>query len=82
MLWIQLFLCIVEEIMARNRLYVQHRGNFLDLDTFFFPFFAVWELELKAYTLSHSTSPFFVLGFFKIGSRELLAQAGSELRSS
>jgi hypothetical protein len=24
--------------------------------------------ELRAYTLNHSTSPFFVLGFFKIGS--------------
>jgi hypothetical protein len=37
--------------------------------------------ELGAYTLSHSTSPFFfpVRGFFEIGSRELSAQAGFEL---
>jgi hypothetical protein len=38
--------------------------------------------ELRAYTLSHSTSPFFVMGFFKISSHELLAQAGFEPRSS
>jgi hypothetical protein len=37
--------------------------------------FAVLELELKAYTLSHSTSPFFVMGFFEIGLLELCAQA-------
>jgi hypothetical protein len=28
---------------------------------------AVLEFELMAYTLSHSTSPFFVMGFFEIG---------------
>jgi hypothetical protein len=33
-------------------------------------------LELRAYTLSHST--FFVMGFFKIGSHELFAWAGFE----
>jgi hypothetical protein len=38
---------------------------------FFFSFFAVLGLELRAYTLSHSTSPFFVMGLFKIGSCEL-----------
>jgi hypothetical protein len=31
-------------------------------------FFAVLGLELRAYTLSHSTSLFFVMGFFEIGS--------------
>jgi hypothetical protein len=46
----------------------------------FFFFFAVPGLELRAYTLSHSTSPFFVIGVFKIGSRELFALAGFELR--
>jgi hypothetical protein len=35
--------------------------------------------ELRAYTLSHSTSPFFVKGFFEIGSPELFVQAGFEL---
>jgi hypothetical protein len=30
--------------------------------------------ELRACTLSHSISPFFVLGFFKIGSQELFSQ--------
>jgi hypothetical protein len=29
--------------------------------------------ELRAYTLSHSISSFFVMGFFKIGSHELFA---------
>jgi hypothetical protein len=41
-----------------------------------FTFSVVLGLELKAYTSSHSTSPFFVMGFFKIGSHELFAQAG------
>jgi hypothetical protein len=35
-------------------------------------------LELRAYTLSHSTSPFFVMGFFRDRSRELFAWAGFE----
>jgi hypothetical protein len=30
----------------------------------FFFFVAVLGFELRAYTLSHSTSPFFVMGFF------------------
>jgi hypothetical protein len=41
-----------------------------------FFFFAVLRLELRVYTLSHSTSPF--LGIFKIESHELFAQAGFE----
>jgi hypothetical protein len=40
----------------------------------FFPSFSVLGFELRAYTLSHSTSPFFVMGFFQIGSCELFAQ--------
>jgi hypothetical protein len=32
--------------------------------------------------LSHSTSPFFVKGFFRIGSSKLFVQAGFEPRSS
>jgi hypothetical protein len=44
---------------------------------FFFFFWWYWGLgfELRSYTLSHSTSTFFVKGFFKIGSREQFAQA-------
>jgi hypothetical protein len=42
--------------------------------TFFF-FFVVLGFELRAYTLSHSTSPF--LYFLEIGSYEVFAQAGS-----
>jgi hypothetical protein len=29
------------------------------------------------YTLSHSTSPFYVMNFFEMGFHELLAQAGN-----
>jgi hypothetical protein len=39
-------------------------------------------LELRAYTLSHSTSPCFEKGIFKIRSRELFALVGFEQRSS
>jgi hypothetical protein len=31
---------------------------------------------LASQALSHSTSPFFVLGIFKIGSHELFTRAG------
>jgi hypothetical protein len=48
----------------------------------FFFFFPVLELELRAFTLSHSTSPIFVKSFFEIGSRELFAWPGFELLSS
>jgi hypothetical protein len=44
--------------------------------------FAVLGLKLRAYTLSHSTSPFFCDGFFEIGSLELFAWAGFEPQSS
>jgi hypothetical protein len=35
-------------------------------------------LEFKAYTFSHSTSPFFVISFFKIGFHKLFPEAGFE----
>jgi hypothetical protein len=38
--------------------------------------------ELRAYTLSHSTSTVFVMVFFKIGSQELFARAGFKPQSS
>jgi hypothetical protein len=47
-----------------------------------FCFLVVLGFELRAYTLIHSTSPFFVMVFFKIGSCELFAQSGFEPRSS
>jgi hypothetical protein len=56
-----------------------HLGN---KTFFFFFFFVVLELEFRAYTLSHSTSLFFVLGIFEIGSHELFSRADFELRSS
>jgi hypothetical protein len=36
-------------------------------------FFSVLGLELRAYTLIHSTSPIFVMIFLQIGSQELFA---------
>jgi hypothetical protein len=39
-------------------------------------FFAVLGFELRTYTLSHFTSPFFVMNFFEIGSRELFERGG------
>jgi hypothetical protein len=44
-----------------------------------FFFVAVLGFELRAYTLSYSTSPIFVKVFFKIGSHKLFARAGFEL---
>jgi hypothetical protein len=41
--------------------------------------FAILGLELRAYTLSHITSLFFVMGVFEIGSLELFAPADFEL---
>jgi hypothetical protein len=37
-------------------------------------FFEVLGFELRVYTLSHSTVPFWCRDFFEIGSRELFAQ--------
>jgi hypothetical protein len=56
------------------------KKGYEDLHTFFF--FCITGFELRAYTLSHSTSPFFVMGFFEVGSHNLFAQPGFELRSS
>jgi hypothetical protein len=39
-------------------------------------FSAVLGFEFRAYTLSQSPRPFFVMVFFKIRSHELFAQAG------
>jgi hypothetical protein len=48
--------------------------------TFFF--FSVLVFELRAYTLSYSTSPFFVMGFFPGKVSELFAWANFEPQSS
>jgi hypothetical protein len=45
-------------------------------------FFSVLQLELRAFTLSHSASPFFVMGIFEIGSHELFVWAVFEPQSS
>jgi hypothetical protein len=40
----------------------------------FFFCFAVLELELRTFSLSHFTSHIFVVGVFEIGSHKLVAQ--------
>jgi hypothetical protein len=45
-------------------------------------FLAILGLELRAYTLSHSTSPVFLMEFFEIESLELFALAGLKRRFS
>jgi hypothetical protein len=46
---------------------------------FYLFIFAVLGLELKAYNLSPSTSPFLRWVFFEIGSHKLFAHTGFEL---
>jgi hypothetical protein len=41
-------------------------------------FFPLLGFELSTYTLSHSTSPFFVMGFFKTGSHKLFLHVAIE----
>jgi hypothetical protein len=41
-------------------------------------FFVVLGFEFRAYTLSYSTSPFFVMGFFEVGFCKLFTWAGFE----
>jgi hypothetical protein len=45
-------------------------------------FLVVLGLELRAYTLSHSTSPSFVMGFFEIGSHQVFSWADFKPQSS
>jgi hypothetical protein len=52
------------------------------MDSFFLFFFLGLGLELRAFTLSHSTNPIFVKGFSRQGLMELFAPAGFELQSS
>jgi hypothetical protein len=49
---------------------------------FCFFFLVVLGLELRAYTLSHSTSPIFVKGFCEIGSGRTICPVGFKLKSS
>jgi hypothetical protein len=49
--------------------------------SFFFFFFVVLRIEHRAYTLSQSISPFFVISVFEIGLHELFAWAGFQLWS-
>jgi hypothetical protein len=54
----------------------------LSLSLFYLFIFAVPGLELRAYTLSHSTSPTFVKGFTRYGLAELFVLAGFKPTSS
>jgi hypothetical protein len=56
--------------------------NIIEVHLIFKNFFAVLRLELMAYNLSHSTSPFLVMNVFKIESHKLFAWTGFEPRSS
>jgi hypothetical protein len=52
------------------------------VQAFIYLFIAVLGFELRAYTLSHSTSPFLWWVFFEIGSWEQFVLAGLNPRSS
>jgi hypothetical protein len=60
--------------MNISQLVILHLLNLLVAFNSGFFFFAVLGVELRAFTLSHSTSPFFVKVFFEIGSYELFAR--------
>jgi hypothetical protein len=53
-------------------------GGSCDILNLFLFFFAMLGFELRAYILSYSTCPIFVMGIFEIGSHELFAWAGFE----
>jgi hypothetical protein len=67
---------------ANNRVTENYNYSKFSFFLFFFFFLVVLRLELRAYTLSHSTSPFIVMDFFEIGSCELFARAGFKSWSS
>jgi hypothetical protein len=50
-------------------------------EVWFFFFFAVLGFELRTYTLSHFTNPYFMKGFFETESHEQFAWAGFEPQS-
>jgi hypothetical protein len=56
--------------VSHSHPYLRNLG--LAVNSFFF-FFCGTGVELRVFTLSHSTSTFFVKGFFEVGSRELFA---------
>jgi hypothetical protein len=66
------------DLIARSFFTVRAKEPFLS----FFFFLVVLGFELRAYTLSHSTCPFFVMGFFEMESPKLFAQAGFKAGSS
>jgi hypothetical protein len=62
---------------------IEHRPSNLFIYIFIITFFfVVLGLELRAYTLSHSTSPFLWWAFIKIRSLQLFAWIGFEPQSS
>jgi hypothetical protein len=57
-------------------------GSLIHFEVFMLLFFSILMFELRAYTLGYNTSPFFVMGIFKIGSVKLFARAGFKPQSS
>jgi hypothetical protein len=72
------FLCVYLHMLSK----VQSTVNHYSLFFFFFFFWWYWGLNSEPTPLSHSTSPFFCEGFFKLGSCELFAWADFEPLSS
>jgi hypothetical protein len=76
-------------LVSRNLLSTQSECGKCCVKIFFF-FWWPWGLNSGphaclgrySYHFSHSRSPFFMIGFFKIGSHELFAQASFKLLSS
>jgi hypothetical protein len=70
-------------LVFQRSVYLWHvcvSGVFVSMECDFF--FVVLGFELRAYTLSYPSIPFFVMCFFQIGSREWFAQDGFKPRSS
>jgi hypothetical protein len=56
-----------DTLVKEVKTYIKKKKNIKKKRIFFF-LFAGLGFELRAYTLSHSTRPFFVKGFSEIGS--------------
>jgi hypothetical protein len=76
------FLCFNMHVLIVRRSFVVIFLHMCILYFFFFFFFALLGLELRAFTLSHSTNPIFVKGFQDRVSQELFTWAGLEPWSS
>jgi hypothetical protein len=70
---------LITKLLSQSLLHLGylHTSNWVHLSSnpaffsFFFFVFAMLGFELRSYSLSHSTSPFFVMGFFAWAGFEL-----------